>query len=68
MSEVFDLVIFDEASQCFSERGIPAIAVLDDAGSLLFSQKGGEFESARSLGPDDILAFLDKWKPSATKN
>lgn len=50
------------------ERGIPAIAVLDDAGSLLFSQKGGEFESARSLGPDDILAFLDKWKPSATKN
>ena len=50
------------------ERGIPAIAVLDDAGALLFSQKGGEFESARSLGPDDILAFLDKWKPSATKN
>ena len=50
------------------ERGIPAIAVLDDAGTLLFSQKGGEFESARSLGPDDILAFLDKWKPSATKH
>lgn len=50
------------------ERGIPAIAVLDDTGTLLFSQRGGEFESARSLGPDDILAFLDKWKPSATKN
>ncbi len=25
MTEVFDLVIFDEASQCFSERGIPAM-------------------------------------------
>lgn len=25
MEEVFDLVIFDEASQCFSERGIPAM-------------------------------------------
>jgi hypothetical protein len=26
MEELFDLVIFDEASQCFAERGIPAIA------------------------------------------
>jgi hypothetical protein len=25
MAEIFDLVIFDEASQCFSERGIPAM-------------------------------------------
>jgi superfamily I DNA and/or RNA helicase len=25
MAEVFDLVIFDEASQCFAERGIPAM-------------------------------------------
>lgn len=25
MREIFDLVIFDEASQCFSERGIPAM-------------------------------------------
>lgn len=25
MREVFDLVIFDEASQCFAERGIPAL-------------------------------------------
>jgi hypothetical protein len=25
MTDVFDLVIFDEASQCFSERGIPAM-------------------------------------------
>ena len=25
MKEVFDLVIFDEASQCFAEKGIPAV-------------------------------------------
>ena len=30
-------------------RGIPAIAVLDANGKLLYSQKGGEFEKARSL-------------------
>ena len=46
------------------ERGIPAIAVLDSNGKLLYSQKGGEFEKARSLGPEDVLAFLNRWKPS----
>lgn len=45
-------------------KGIPAIAVLDSAGQLLFSQQGGEFEKARVLGPDDVIAFLNKWKPS----
>lgn len=46
-------------------RGIPALAVLDSGGKLLYSQKGGEFEKARSLAPEDLLAFLNKWKPSA---
>lgn len=45
-------------------RGVPAIAVLDSDGKLLFSQKQGEFEAARSMAPEDILAFLNKWKPS----
>jgi hypothetical protein len=45
------------------DRGVPAIAVLDSDGKLLFSQKRGEFEAARSLAPEDILAFLIKWKP-----
>jgi thioredoxin 1 len=47
-------------------RGIPAIAVLDGSGRLLYSQKGGEFEKARALGPEDLVAFLNKWKPSAS--
>lgn len=46
-------------------RGIPAIAVLNSAGKLLFSQKQGEFEAARSLATADILAFLNKWKPAS---
>jgi hypothetical protein len=46
------------------ERGVPAIAVLDSDGKLLFSQKRGEFEAARSMANEDILAFLNKWKPT----
>ena len=47
------------------DRGVPAIAVLDSDGKLLFSQKHGEFEAARSVATDDILTFLNKWKPAS---
>jgi thioredoxin 1 len=50
------------------DRGVPAIAVLESDGKLLFSQKRGEFEAARSMAPEDILDFLNKWKPAASKN
>jgi thioredoxin 1 len=46
-------------------RGVPAIAVLDAAGKLLYSQRSGEWERARALGPQDLLAFLNKWKPQS---
>ncbi len=45
------------------DKGVPALAVLGPEGKLLYSQQGGEFESARSLDPDDVIAFLNKWKP-----
>jgi hypothetical protein len=45
------------------EKGVPALAILGPDGKLLYSQKNGEWESAHSLDPDDIIAFLDKWKP-----
>ncbi len=45
------------------KKGIPALAVLNSNGKLLYSQQGGEFEKARSLAPEDLLAFLNKWKP-----
>lgn len=44
-------------------KGIPAIAVLGPDGKLLFAQKHGEWESARSMDPDDVITFLEKWKP-----
>jgi thioredoxin 1 len=46
------------------KKGIPALAVLDNDGKLLYSQKGGEFERARALAPEDLLEFLNKWKPA----
>jgi len=49
------------------ERGVPAAAVLESDGKLLFSQKNKEFEKAQSLAPEDILAFLNKWKLPATR-
>jgi thioredoxin 1 len=47
------------------EKGVPAAAVLDSDGKLLVSQKNQEFEKARSMAPEDILAFLNRWKPPA---
>jgi len=46
------------------EKGVPAAAVLDADGKLLVSQKNQEFEKARSMAPEDILAFLNRWKPA----
>ncbi len=45
------------------DKGVPALAILGPDGKLLYSQMNGEFESARSMDPDDILAFLNQWKP-----
>jgi len=45
------------------ERGVPAAAILESDGKLVVSQKNQEFEKAHSMAPEDILAFLDKWKP-----
>jgi len=47
------------------KKGIPGLAVLDPDGKLLYSQQNGEFENARAMGPEDLLAFLNKWKPPA---
>jgi len=46
-------------------KGIPALAVAESDGSLLVSQKNGEFEDARSLTPQALLEFLNKWKPAS---
>src|SRR4051812_16382803 len=49
------------------EKGVPALAVLSDTGALLYSDQHGEFEKARSMDPDDVVAFLNKWKAGASR-
>ena len=45
------------------KKGVPASAVLGSDGTLLYSQKQGEFESAKRISKEDVVAFLEKWKP-----
>jgi thiol:disulfide interchange protein len=44
------------------EKGVPALAVLDAHGKLLFSQENKEFENMRNMKSEDVTAFLNKWK------
>ncbi|HEY6292798.1 MAG TPA: thioredoxin family protein [Terriglobia bacterium] len=44
-------------------KGIPALAVLDSHGKLLYSQDQGQFEDARHLGHDAFEQFFEQWKP-----
>lgn len=46
------------------KKGIPALAVLDSNGKLLFSQKEGQFENARALNSASFLAFFKRWAPA----
>lgn len=43
------------------EKGVPSLAVLSPRGEVLYST--GDFERARVLSQEDVIAFLDKWKP-----
>jgi thiol:disulfide interchange protein len=45
-------------------KGVPALAVLDENGALLYSQKGGEFEDMRHLESSALTKFLLQWKPA----
>lgn len=45
------------------QKGVPAAAVLKGDGTLVVSQKNQEFEKARSMTTDAVLAFLERWKP-----
>ena len=46
-------------------KGIPALAIAESDGTLVVSQKNGEFEDARGLTPQILAAFLNRWKPQA---
>jgi thiol:disulfide interchange protein len=43
-------------------KGVPALAVIDAHGNLLYSEHEKEFEHTT---PEAITAFLNRWKPAA---
>lgn len=45
------------------EKGIPSIVVLSSSGTLLYSTK--EFDRARMMTEEDVIQFLNTWKPGA---
>jgi thiol:disulfide interchange protein len=42
-------------------KGVPSLSVLDARGTVIYATK--DFERARVLSQDDVIHFLDKWKP-----
>ncbi len=42
-------------------QGVPALAVLDEHGKLLYAQNK-EFSDMRHMQPTDLTQFLNKWK------
>jgi thioredoxin 1 len=47
------------------KKGVPAFAVLEPDGRLVYAQKNGEFESMRSMDPASVNEFLVKWQGPA---
>lgn len=74
MQTMFDLVIFDEASQCFSERGIPAmyrgkqILVAGDSKQLkpfeLYQVRWDEESESPDAEVDSLLELSERYLPT----
>ena len=47
------------------KKGVPAMAVLEADGTLVYAQKNGEFESMRRMDPQSVNEFLRKWEAPA---
>ncbi|MBT1705913.1 AAA domain-containing protein [Chryseosolibacter indicus] len=75
MAEVFDLIIFDEASQCFAERGVPAmyrgkqIVIAGDDKQLkpneLYQVRWDEESEHPDLEVDSLLDMAKRYLPTA---
>lgn len=44
------------------QKGVPALAVLDANGKLLYSQRSGQFEAMRRMESASVTRFLEKWQ------
>lgn len=45
-------------------KGVPALAVLEGDGRVVYSQRNGEFESMRSMDSASVTQFLRQWAAS----
>jgi thiol:disulfide interchange protein len=45
-------------------KGVPALAVIDANGKLLYAEREKEFEHTT---PEAVTAFLNRWKPASVK-
>ena len=45
------------------KHGIPALAVLDPRGKLLYAMEQGQFSDARHMSYESIKEFFVKWEP-----
>jgi len=43
-------------------NGVPALAVLGEDGTLLYSQRTGEFNAMRHMASNSVTQFLVQWK------
>ena len=50
------------------DKGVPAVAILDASGKLLYSSGDGEFEAARKMIKKDLVSFLRRWQPESEQN
>lgn len=46
-------------------KGVPALAVLNGSGRVIYAQRNGEFEAMAKVNVAAVTAFLEKWKPHA---
>ena len=47
------------------EKGVPALAVLEPNGQVIYTQRHGEFQSMRHLSSSAVTDFLMQWKADA---
>ncbi len=45
-------------------QGVPAFAVLDGNGNVVYSQQHHDFSASAKVSNEDLIGFLTKWKPA----
>ncbi|MFZ0339594.1 MAG: thioredoxin family protein [Terracidiphilus sp.] len=46
------------------KKGVPALAILSERGTLLYSQKEHQFSAMRTMQSSAVTEFLVKWRPT----